>query len=59
VRHSSEKWPRSCPFGPSSTTIASSPAFSLAFCVSDLARSARNTIDAASFAQSNERMLPL
>ena len=59
TRHSSENSARSWPFAPSSTKIASSPAFSAAFWASVLARSARKTIEALSFVHSNERMLPL
>ncbi len=59
TRHSSENSARSWPFGPSSTKIASSPAFSAAFCASLFTRSARNTIDVLSFVHSNALILDL
>src|SRR5437899_2184486 len=48
IRHSSENSARSWPFAPSSTKIASSPAFSVALIGSGFACSARKTIDALS-----------
>jgi len=59
IRHSSENSARSWPFAPSSTKIASSPAFSVVLIGSGFACSARKTIDALSFVHSKERIAPL